>query len=99
MYLFNITATAAPRVATFGQGTGEILLDNLMCVGTEATLFDCPHNGVGIDNCAHSEDAGAVCAGSSCKDNFTITVMYYTLIRFIFQQHVLMETFDWWVVW
>ena len=60
---FICTATEAPRVATFGQGTGPILLDNLMCVGTETRLFDCPHNGVGIHNCAHSEDAGAVCSG------------------------------------
>ena len=25
--------------------------------------MDCPHNGIGIDNCAHSEDAGLRCAG------------------------------------
>ena len=49
--------------ATFGQGTGEILLDNLRCVGTENRLVDCQHNGIGIDNCAHSEDAGLRCAG------------------------------------
>ncbi len=58
-----LAATSAPRFAFFGQGTGDTLLDNLMCTGTEASLFDCPHNGVGVHNCAHSEDAGVVCGG------------------------------------
>ncbi len=65
IYIFTTTATAAPRVATYGQGTGDILLDNLMCAGTETSLFDCPHNGVGIHNCGHSEDAGAICEGKA----------------------------------
>lgn len=55
--------TSAPRLAAYGQGTGPIHLDDLICVGTEATLLDCPHPGVGIENCGHSEDASAVCAG------------------------------------
>ncbi len=66
MYLFNydlITATSAPSFAAFGQGTGSIVLDNLGCVGTEASLFDCPSNGIGNHNCAHSEDASAICGG------------------------------------
>ena len=55
-------ATMAPGVATYGQGTGDILLDDLACTGSETSIFYCPHNGVGSHNCAHSEDAGAVCA-------------------------------------
>lgn len=49
--------------AFFGQGTGTILLDNLHCTGAESRLVDCPHNGIGIDNCAHWEDAGVRCVG------------------------------------
>ncbi len=44
-----------------GQVTGDIFLDNLNCVGNETRLIDCPHNGVGVHNCDHSEDAGVVC--------------------------------------
>ena len=60
MILLSIDAQAR-SFAAFGQGTGPILLDNLGCTGNEARLFDCPNNGVGIHNCAHSEDAGVVC--------------------------------------
>ena len=47
--------------ATFGQGTGSIILDNLNCNGNESNIFDCPHNGETIHNCGHDEDAGVFC--------------------------------------
>ncbi len=47
----------------FGRGEGEIWLDDLGCAGTETSIFDCPHGGVGMHNCGHSEDAGVVCTG------------------------------------
>ena len=39
------------------------MLDDLACVGTEASLFVCSHSGVNVHNCVHGEDAGAVCEG------------------------------------
>ena len=56
-------ATSAPGQATYGQGTGAIVLDDLLCTGTESSLFDCTHSGVNIHNCGHSEDAGVRCTG------------------------------------
>ena len=47
--------------AAFGRGTGQIVLDNLACTGTETSLFNCRGNAVGVHNCAHSEDVGVVC--------------------------------------
>ena len=58
-------ATSAPRNAFFGQGTGEIMLDEINCVGTESGLAQCGHSGHGNHNCGHSEDAGVVCSGGS----------------------------------
>ena len=43
------------------DGTGQIWLDNVQCVGTETRLIDCPANALGTHSCAHSEDAGVRC--------------------------------------
>ena len=54
-------ATSALGEAYFGAGSGPILYDNVACTGTETHLADCAHNGVGIHDCSHSEDAGVRC--------------------------------------
>lgn len=50
--------------AANGEGVGEIWLDNLNCVGTEARLFECPANTIGTNDCNHREDLSAVCTTS-----------------------------------
>ncbi|XP_029365021.1 deleted in malignant brain tumors 1 protein-like [Echeneis naucrates] len=58
------TAWRAMQSAHFGQGSGNIWLDDLTCSGHESSLTECGHGGVGVQNCNHGEDAGVICSGS-----------------------------------
>ncbi|CAL8317043.1 unnamed protein product, partial [Gadus morhua 'NCC'] len=56
---------SAPHGATFGPGQGPIGLDNVNCKGNESELTQCGHGGLWTHNCAHQQDAGAVCEAAS----------------------------------
>ena len=70
-------ATSAPQRAFFGQGTGPIHYDNVQCTGSETRLADCTHNGIGIENCVHAEDAGVVCTTTTLGE-------HVELVQFMF---------------
>ena len=75
---YGTDGAIAYSFARFGQGTGDIYLDNLGCTGSETNLFDCQNNGFGNHNCRHSEDAGVFCPAS--KQALLITVDTYICI-------------------
>lgn len=61
--------------AAFGQGTGPIWLDNLVCnANVHTRLSDCPANAIGVHNCDHSEDAGVICL--SKYSEYTLWELY-----------------------
>ena len=59
------TAAIPVRGAVFGQSMQPIFLDNVECPESSmvSNLLQCSHNGIGVHNCDHSEDAGVVCGG------------------------------------
>ena len=69
---YNIVANNVIAIPNFGGGVGPIFLDNLGCIGTENSLFDCPHNR--IHDCTHAQDAGVVCDSMFIIINVTFTM-------------------------
>ena len=47
--------------ASFGAGSGDIRLDNVVCDGTESNILECPHSAVVSSDCTHLDDAGVIC--------------------------------------
>ena len=71
-------AASAPHSAHFGAGSGQIWLDDVACQGSETAIVNCQHNGWGIENCGHSEDASVVCTQS--KNDYKWTYVVYALL-------------------
>ena len=62
----------------YGPGSGPVWLDNVGCTGTESSILDCAHAGVGTHNCVHSEDVGIICQRKRC-DTVMLSLLTYLL--------------------
>ena len=58
------TGATALTGADVPDGTGQIWLDDVMCLGTESRLLDCPASSLGSNSCRHEEDVGVDCASA-----------------------------------
>ena len=64
--------------ASFGQGSGIIFLNNVLCTGSEPILSRCGHPGVAITgSCSHNDDAGVIClGGQGLYKSYTYVCIY-----------------------
>uniref|UniRef100_A0A8C2A6K4 Soluble scavenger receptor cysteine-rich domain-containing protein SSC5D n=1 Tax=Cyprinus carpio TaxID=7962 RepID=A0A8C2A6K4_CYPCA len=58
--------------AYFGNGTGEIMMDNVLCTGSESSLKECSHSTSVNSLCTHSQDAGVDCGEVRLVDGNSI---------------------------
>ena len=52
-----------PTDLAYIEVSGSILLDEVNCTGEESQLLECGHNGIGVHDCSHYQDAGVRCTG------------------------------------
>jgi len=58
---------SVPHSARFGGGSGKIWLDDVNCLGNEASIENCLQpNAWGSHNCGHSKDASIICSSKLC---------------------------------
>ena len=60
--------------AHFGRGNGPIWMDGVQCGEGTNTLAECEHNGWGVHDCSHSEDAGVCCERQQAEKPKTLPV-------------------------
>ncbi|XP_067284772.1 uncharacterized protein [Pseudorasbora parva] len=78
---------AAKSVAYFGQGSGQIWMDDVNCTGTKSSLKNCSTRGWGIHNCGHHKDAGVICnsvtniISTTVRPETTLAVLNITLLE------------------
>ena len=51
-------------MSIMGSG-GPILLDEVCCTGTESSLLECTHAGIGIHRCTTNNPAAVQCVGKA----------------------------------
>ena len=70
----------------YGQGTGPILMDDVVCTGSESGLINCTYDN-NTGDCSHYYDAGVRCysppSSGECQLTTSIELYVHNLGMFI----------------
>jgi len=80
--------------ARYGQGTGPIYYNNLICTGSEPRLPDCGNDGLGvIGSCTHNDDAAMFCeTRKSSLFPQPLFLLFETVLHFLTQLALLVTS-------
>ena len=94
---------ALSNLCRFGQGSGQIWLNDVFCSGNESCLLSCSNNGIGVNICEHSQDVAIFCSGTrssstncsfiSTPGKFNCVLMHVYSVQ-EFQFHLVMYLWD-----
>ena len=62
-------------IESFGEGSGQMILNDIECMGNETSLSQCPHNDSGPHSCVHFQNIGV-----QCLTGMTIPNKYFGLL-------------------
>ena len=68
--------------AHFGWGSGQILLDDVQCTGSEGRLIDCRYD-QNTGDCSRYEDASVRCQPKSKETDIVLAMYIYKIISVI----------------
>lgn len=74
LHIIFIAGAYGAANAAYGQGTGPIYMNNLQCVGSEASLVDCRRIELSERTCTHSNDAGVSCLARTSKHSIICAI-------------------------
>ena len=63
--VFSAGQMRKDAATVYGEGTGDILLDDVKCDGDEPNIAECQHKFWRDTDCAHKEDVGCICKAAA----------------------------------
>lgn len=79
---FNSTDAQALLKAHYGEGSGEIYLANVACLGNESALLECPSIGLGWF-CTHDDDASVFCEGRKARLLHVVRLRFELCVKYM----------------
>ena len=80
--LYTVSYVGTKTENIYGDGTGEIWLENVQCDGTETDIGECSHNGWGVHQCEHHDDVAIFCTTGKLRPAVHLSARWPLLYSF-----------------